>query len=177
MKAGCTRAQFLAAHKACPVWCNRQGGDTFIGAAHQSRGDIMQSAAASVILAGLLAFPALAQQPPAPAPGSPAGQIAETGTVAVSQLKLVSGLRASKLIGAAVYNDANERIGTVDDLILSPEDKAVAATIQVGGFLGVGGKLVAVRYHQLQADKDNKLVLAGANKDSLNVMPGFTYGG
>jgi sporulation protein YlmC with PRC-barrel domain len=97
--------------------------------------------------------------------------------VAVSQLKLVSGLRASKLIGAAVYNDANERIGTVDDLILSPEDKAVAAIIQVGGFLGVGGKLVAVPYHQLQADKDNKLVLAGANKDSLNVMPGFTYGG
>jgi sporulation protein YlmC with PRC-barrel domain len=107
----------------------------------------------------------------------PAGQVAETGTVAVSQLKLVSGLRASKLIGAAVYNDANERIGTVDDLILSPEDKAVAAIVQVGGFLGVGGKLVAVPYHQLQADKDNKLVLAGANKDSLNVMPGFTYGG
>jgi hypothetical protein len=47
----------------------------------------------------------------------------------------------------------------------------------VGGFLGTGGKLVALPYHQLQIDKDNKLLMAGANKDSLNAMPGFTYGG
>jgi sporulation protein YlmC with PRC-barrel domain len=134
------------------------------------------SAAAAAALAGSLATPALAQQTPAPEPGSPAGQVVQTGTVAVSQLKLVSGLRASKLIGAAVYNDANEKIGTVDDLILTSEDKAVAA-IMVGGFLGTGGKLVAVPYHQLQMDKDNKLLMAGANKDSLNAMPGFTYGG
>jgi sporulation protein YlmC with PRC-barrel domain len=134
------------------------------------------SAAAAAALAGSLATPALAQQTPAPEPGSPAGQVVQTGTVAVSQLKLVSGLRASKLIGAAVYNDANEKIGTVDDLILTSEDKAVAA-IMVGGFLGTGGKLVAVPYHQLQMEKENKLLMAGANKDSLNAMPGFTYGG
>jgi sporulation protein YlmC with PRC-barrel domain len=84
---------------------------------------------------------------------------------------------ASKLIGAVIYNEANEKIGTVDDLILTSEDKAVVAIIQVGGFLGAGGKLVAVPYHQLQRDKENKLFMAGANKDSLNVMPGFTYGG
>jgi len=135
------------------------------------------SASAAAALAGLMTTPALAQQTPALEPGSPAGEVAQTGTVAVSQLKLVSGVRASKLIGATVYNDANEKIGTVDDLILSSEEKAVAAIIQVGGFLGAGGKLVAVPYHQLQMDKDNKLLMAGANKDSLNAMPSFTYGG
>src|SRR5436190_750206 len=31
--------------------------------------------------------------------------------------------------------------------------------------------------HQLQMDKENKLLMTGANKDSLNAMPGFTYGG
>ena len=135
------------------------------------------SASAAAALAGSLAISALAQQTPALEPGSPAGEVAQTGTVAVSQLKLVSGVRASKLIGATVYNDANEKIGTVDDLILTSEDKAVAAIIQVGGFLGAGGKLVAVPYHQLQKDRDNKLLMAGANKDSLNAMPSFTYGG
>ena len=135
------------------------------------------SASAAAAVAALLAIAARAQQTPASEPGSPAGEVIQTGTVAVSQLKLVNGLRASKLIGAAVYNDANEKIGTVDDLILTSEEKAVAAIIQVGGVLGAGGKLVAVPYHQLQVDKDNKLVMAGANKESLNAMPGFTYGG
>jgi sporulation protein YlmC with PRC-barrel domain len=138
---------------------------------------LVSASAAAAALAGLLAVPAQAQQTPAPEPGSPADQVAQTGTVAVSQVKLVSGVRASRLIGAAVHNDANERIGSVDDLILSPDDKAVAAIIQVGGFLGAGGKLVAVPYQQLQMGKDNKLLMAGANKDSLNAMPDFTYGG
>src|SRR5690349_1091926 len=110
------------------------------------------SASAAAALVGSLTIPALAQHTPAPEPGSPAGQVLQTGTVAVSQLKLVSGLRASKLIGAAVYNDANEKIGTVDDLILTSEDKAVAAIIQVGGFLGAGGKLVAVPYQALPTE-------------------------
>jgi len=134
-------------------------------------------AVAATAFAGMLAVPARAQQTP-PAESAPAGQVAPGGTLAVAQLKLVNGLRASKLIGAAVYNDMNEKIGSVDDLILSPEDKVVAAIIQVGGFLGAGGKLVAVQYHQLQMDKDyNKVIMTGANKDSLNLMPGFTYGG
>ena len=134
------------------------------------------SASAAAALVVLLANPALAQQTPAPEPGSPAGEVVQTGTLAVSQLKLVNGLRISKLIGAAIYNEANEKVGTVDDLILTSEDKAVVAIIQVGGFLGAGGKLVAVPYHQLQMDKENKLLMTGANKELLTAMPGFTYG-
>ena len=134
-------------------------------------------AVATAALVGALSVPVSAQQQTQPAEQPAATQVAPSGTLAVSQLKLVNGLRVSKLLGAAVYNDANEKIGSVDDLILAQDDKAVAAIIQVGGFLGAGGKLVAVPYHQLQLDKDNKVVMAGANKDSLNAMPGFTYGG
>jgi sporulation protein YlmC with PRC-barrel domain len=126
--------------------------------------------ATAVALAGLLT-PSAAQEP------ATNSQLAKSGTVAVSQIKLANGLRASKLIGAPVFNEANERVGSVDDLILAPDDKAAVAIVQVGGFLGVGGKLVAVPYHQLQVDKDNKVVMAGATKDSLNGMPSFSYGG
>ena len=130
------------------------------------------SVVAGAAVAGLTAVSVPAQeQPPA------AGQLAKTGTVAVSQLRLVNGIRASKLIGAAVYNDANEKIGSVDDLILTQEDKATAVVIQVGGFLGAGGKLVAIPYDQLHLEKDNKVTLTGATKDSLAAMPSFTYGG
>jgi sporulation protein YlmC with PRC-barrel domain len=140
------------------------------------------SVVAGAALVGLSVVSASAQeqQPAAsePAAGQPAaGQLAKTGTVAVSQLKLVNGIRASKVIGAPVYNDANDKIGSVDDLIITQEDKATAAVIQVGGFLGAGGKLVAVPYDQLHLDKDGKAILTGATKDSLAAMPSFTYGG
>ncbi len=52
-----------------------------------------------------------------------------------------SGYRGSKLVGAPVVNENNEKIGMVDDLIVSRTDKVVYAIVSVGGFLGVGDKL------------------------------------
>jgi sporulation protein YlmC with PRC-barrel domain len=97
-----------------------------------------------------------------------------SGTLGVASVKLEHGRRASKLIGTAVYNDQNQKIGSIDDLILTNEDKVVVAVIQVGGFLGMGGKLVAVPYSQLRLDND-KAVITGADKNALNSMPTFTY--
>ena len=54
------------------------------------------------------------------------------------------------------------------------------AVVSVGGFLGIGNKLVAVPYHQLHigTDKDQtKVTMPGASKDALNAMPTFTYSG
>ena len=97
----------------------------------------------------------------------------------VATVKLQGGfLRASKLIGSAVYNDQNEKIGNVDDLIVKDGNRIVMAVVSVGGFLGLGTKLVAVPYEQLHLGKDDmKVTMPGANKDALNAMPTFTYGG
>lgn len=84
------------------------------------------------------------------------------------------GFRASKLVGASVINDANEKIGKVDDLIVTRSDRVVYAILSVGGFLGVGDKLVAVPFAELELTED-KIVLAGATKDSLKTLPKFTY--
>jgi len=62
----------------------------------------------------------------------------------------------------------------VDDLILSPESKVTMAVVSVGGFLGVGNKLVAVPWQQLKAEGDH-LVLPGATKDTMGAAPGFQY--
>jgi sporulation protein YlmC with PRC-barrel domain len=110
------------------------------------------------------------------APPSLTGVVTTTNNpnLALATVKLESGKRASKIIGAAVQNDQNQRVGTVDDLILSPESKVTMAVVSVGGFLGVGNKLVAVPWGQLKAEGDH-LVLPGATKDTMGAAPGFQY--
>lgn len=137
---------------------------------------------AVAIVAGLVAGPVLAQQPRTATPPSGAtpgvapGLTATTNNpnLAVATLKLESGVRAGKIIGAAVYSDANEKVGTVDDLILTDGDKATVAIVSVGGFLGIGSKLVAVPFSQLKRDGD-KVTLLAVTRESLNTMPGFVY--
>ena len=120
-----------------------------------------------------------------PAAASPASPELKTPTGAgapnlvVATVKLDGGWRASKLIGASVYDDANHQVGTVDDLIISGPDKIAVAILSVGGFLGIGSKLVAVPYDHLHYDPtvhEPKVIMPGASKDSLNQMPQFTYG-
>ena len=48
--------------------------------------------------------------------------------------KLAAGYRSSKIVGSAVVNDANEKIGDVDDLLVEPSDKVLFAVLSVGAF-------------------------------------------
>ncbi|WP_428490511.1 PRC-barrel domain-containing protein [Rhodopila sp.] len=122
------------------------------------------------------------QPPSAPAATAPAnlpGAPKSTDLV-VATVKQQGGFRASRLIGSAVYNDQNEKVGSVDDLIIKQGDQIVTAVISVGGFLGIGNKLVAVPYHQLHIESGQdgtKVTLPGASKAALNAMPTFTYSG
>jgi sporulation protein YlmC with PRC-barrel domain len=58
--------------------------------------------------------------------------------------------RASKLVGVNVYNDANEKIGDINDLILDKSGKVENIILGVGGFLGIGEHYVAVAYDKLK---------------------------
>jgi len=128
------------------------------------------------------ATPEASPQPSATAPepssssSSPTGVVATTNNpnLAVATIRLETGVRAGKIIGEPVQNEHNERVGTVDDLILSPESKVTMAILSVGGFLGMGSKLMAVPWSQLKAAGDH-LVLPGATKASLNAAPNFQY--
>jgi hypothetical protein len=109
---------------------------------------------------------------------SVSGQVAGTTTLAITaeQMKLVAlGWSAKKkIMGKPVYNDANEKIGLVDDLIITPDQFVSYAIVGVGGFLGLGRKEVAVPVSLLN-DQQGKLVLPGATKDALKAMPQFEY--
>jgi sporulation protein YlmC with PRC-barrel domain len=97
--------------------------------------------------------------------------------VAVDVRPLAEAYRASHMIGTAVLNDKNEKIGTVDDLIVSPNDRVLFAVLSVGGFLGINRRLVAVPYSELKVDNEGrKIILPGASKDALSNLPEFRYG-
>jgi sporulation protein YlmC with PRC-barrel domain len=58
--------------------------------------------------------------------------------------------RGSKLVGVNVYNDANEKIGDINDVILDKVGKVENVILGVGGFLGMGEHYVAVAYDKLK---------------------------
>jgi len=88
---------------------------------------------------------------------------------------VAQGYRASKLIGSGVVNDKNDKIGSLDDIIIDKKN-VLFAVLQVGGFLGVGGRLVAVPYDSLKIDEAGKRIeLPGASKDELNKLGEFKY--
>jgi|SwirhisoilCB3_FD_contig_101_112626_length_785_multi_5_in_0_out_0_2 hypothetical protein len=83
-------------------------------------------------------------------------------------------VRVGKVIGSTVYNDKDQSIGSIDDVLMSHDNKANTAVISVGGFLGMGAKLVSVPFDQLKIEKD-KIVMPGATQDALKGMPEYKY--
>jgi len=106
------------------------------------------------------------------------GQVAgstQLGVAAAELREITSGWSAKRqIMGQTVYNDKDESVGKVEDIIIAP-DKAVSyAIVGAGGFLGLGKHDVAIPVNQFKV-KDGKLVLAGATKDTLKAMPEFEY--
>ena len=111
-------------------------------------------------------------------PAASHAQVAGTTTlgVTVTELQAVTKGWSVKrtILGQPVYNDKKERVGTVDDIIVSP-DKAVSyAIVNAGGFLGLATHYVAIPVSQFKL-VDKQLVLPGATKDALKASPEFQY--
>ena len=87
---------------------------------------------------------------------------------------VATGYRSSKIVGASVVSEANEIVGTIDDLIITPNEKVPFAVLSVGGFLGMGSKYVVVPFNALKM-KDKQILLSGATKDALKALPEFKY--
>ena len=96
-----------------------------------------------------------------PAAAQVAPQTVELAKVNVQ--KLAAGYRASKVIGSNAANSDNETIGKIDDLLVSSDGKDPYAVLSIGGFLGMGSRLVAVPYDSLKFI-DKKVRAAGRHK-------------
>lgn len=81
-----------------------------------------------------------------------------------------------KLIGKDVVNNKGDELGTVENFLISSPENIQYAIISVGGFLGIGDKLVAIPVKNLQLNKDKGNVsLENVTGDELKEAPAFEY--
>jgi hypothetical protein len=135
------------------------------------------------LAAALAVAPAMAQTSAThsttttPAPGHVGNTDSPNGRNSV--MTQMGEARASKVIGSAVYNSHDEKVGSIDDLLIG-KDGRMSAVLSVGGFLGMDTKYVDVPYADLtfgntQKDSDNRVVLRGATKESLKTRAAYSY--
>ena len=85
-------------------------------------------------------------------------------------------IRATEMNGATVYDGQNQKVGDVKDIILDRDGKVAAVVLDVGAFLGMGGKYVAVGMNDIKVseDRNNKPHFAvDMTKDQLKAAQTF----
>jgi sporulation protein YlmC with PRC-barrel domain len=96
---------------------------------------------------------------------------------AADNMQTQDELRTSQIVGAKVYNNANDNIGSVEDIILKADGSMDEVVLSVGGFLGIGDKYVAVPYSDLKIGRDGRSlkVTTDATKESLKALPDYKF--
>jgi len=98
-----------------------------------------------------------------------------TGVSIIESTQIALGWSVKKaLLGKSVYNESDQKVGKVEDIIISPDKSVSYVIVGAGGFIGMGRHDVAIPVTQIQ-DKAGKLVMTGATKDSIKAMPRFNY--
>jgi hypothetical protein len=107
---------------------------------------LMKSIAVGLAGSALLAVVAFAQQSPsATTEKAPSAAAVTTATTSAS-----TDWRASKVAGLKVYNEANESVGSINDLLMDKSGNIKLVVLGVGGFLGLGEHLVAVPFDKVK---------------------------
>ena len=102
----------------------------------------------------LAAAPAFAQNAQTNMPASNSTSASSSATINYMTVLKGGEWRASKVKGVNVYNNANEKIGDINEILFDNSGKIDAVVIGVGGFLGMGEHDVAVPFNQLKPVMD-----------------------
>ena len=81
------------------------------------------------------------------------------------------GMTVDDLEDADLYSDTGNEIGEVDEVLMGDDGTSMAVSLDVGGFLGIGEKHVAIPLDQLTRTQDG--VQVGMSKDELEALPEF----
>ena len=124
--------------------------------------------AAAVLGSALIAAPARAQSSKMSEPKS--------STAAMNESASAAGLwQGSKIVGLNVYNEQNEKIGSIKDLMVDKSGNIASAVIGVGGFLGMGERDVAVKFADLKWS--NEPVRSTSSSGNTTTRPATTGAG
>jgi sporulation protein YlmC with PRC-barrel domain len=137
-------------HRTQTILREQRNGDCSIGfSLHllaKEETMFVKTVTAALASTALLATIASAQTPPATTdrPSTAASPSASSSSTTMSSSQLQGDWRASKVVGLSVYNDSNEKLGSINDLLMDKGGNIKAVVLGVGGFLGMGEHLVAV---------------------------------
>jgi len=126
---------------------------------------------AGIVGSALLATAAFAQSPSTTTTTAPAAAPA-----AASDTTFNGNWRTSKVVGLNVYNEANESLGSINDLLTDKEGNIKAVVIGVGGFLGVGERLIAVPFDKIKFVNEPVQTSAAASGGSMSKSSGTSSG-
>jgi sporulation protein YlmC with PRC-barrel domain len=115
-----------------------------------------------------------------------------TPSTAAAPVAATGQWRASKLVGVNVYNEQNDKIGDINDVIIDASGKVDGVVVSVGGFLGMGEHDVLMKLDQIKFSNKASTTTTGstssnskqwypdrgvvnATKDQLKAMPQFKY--
>jgi len=94
-----------------------------------------------------------------------------------ADMNRIAKLTADDLEGAYVYGTNDETVGEIDSLIMGDNGQVSQVVINVGGFLGLGEKPVAVTWDELQimqnSNGDDFRIYIDSNKDALKAQPEY----
>ena len=140
------------------------------------------TAAFALMLAA--AVPAYAQSSSSstssPSASSPSTSASSSSThVTATQLQ-PGQIRATQMDGSTVYDAQNQKVGDVKDIILDRDGKVAAVVLDVGAFLGIGGKNVAIGMSDLkitQDDNNKPRFTVDMTKDQLKSAQAYDLNG
>ncbi|WP_353146619.1 PRC-barrel domain-containing protein [Pollutimonas bauzanensis] len=109
--------------------------------------------------------------PATPPMGTPPAAPAPSTSDSAAMTEAVTGVSVkSAIMGKTVYNEKDEKVGEVTDVVLASDGKAAFFIIGAGGFLGLGSHDVAIPFDKVTQSND-KLLLQGYTKDQLKALP------
>jgi sporulation protein YlmC with PRC-barrel domain len=104
-----------------------------------------------------------------------AGSTTTFGVTITEASEVARGWSVKKgILGKTVYDDAGNKIGSVQDLIITPENHVSYVIVGAGGFIGMGRHDVAIPIAQIH-EVGSKIVMPGATKEIVKGMPSFSY--
>jgi PRC-barrel domain len=144
---------------------------------------------ALAVVVGMVAAPARAQAPTEPshsiaqsdAESPPAPGVVREGALPPGSARLYiaeqpgNTLLASDYIGRNVYGPAKQKVGTVTNLLVDTTGRVVGIVMDVGGFLGIGAKEIALAFEALfpVLEDDKEAFFVEMTKEQLAAAPAF----
>ena len=121
---------------------------------------------ATALSLSLVASAALAQTPPV------------AGTIGITKAEITVLAKGwsikNDILNKDVFNDANEKVGTVEDIIVTPDKAMSYAIVGTGGFLGMAKHDVVIPVNQFKIT-NKRVLLPGATKEAVKALPEFKY--